>query len=644
MLPVFALAVLGLGLVRPAPAASEALVKILVDRDGVVRITDAALRQAGFAVAPAEAPRLRLRQRGQEVPILVRTPPHPRHGRFEVAFLGRFLRGTRTWEGDFSRTNVYLLDVAPPGASPSRLRRVRPAPPLAALPRLRESPATLHAELNRRLIRFVGGEPPDEAWYWEEIKATDPGPTRIRIDADRVGQGETFTLRVRLKGYSTLEAEPDHAVDVLWNGAPVGQAVWDGEAFYTFEVSIDGTLLKEGANELALRATGENTLGIDLVLLDWVEVSYSRRNLLREDGQVAIAAASSSGTVIEGTGVRPLLVFDSKTPRVFEVRPTADRAVFRGEGLPEEERFLAVRGGRGYEPKAIVVSHPADLAAPGQGADFIILTPNSLRPAAERLAVTRRQEGLRTEVVEVDDVYDRFRDGLLDPEALRDFLLHAYRHWSPRPRYLLLMGDASWDYKNPLVADEYYADWHWGAAGEAPQVPKNESTPYRPGPVPNLRGLIPTFQWQSPWGHAASDNRFAQLEGDDELPDLAVGRFPVVTLQEANAIVDKTLEYGRRQQPGPAEALFITDDQQYHQLQSDDLAREAERTGYAPAKIYPRPEEKDNQENTRRILEAFDRGETVVVFAGHGGRYIWRTGPPDLRAARNARQGRKATR
>jgi len=597
----------------------------------VVRVTDAALRQAGLAVAPAEVARLRLRQRGREVPILVRTPPNPRHGRFEFAFLGRFLRGAQTWEGAFTRTSAYLLDLAPPGAKPLRLRRVRSVPPPSRLPQLRESAATLHAELNRRLVRFVGGEPPDEAWYWEEIKATDPGSTKVRIDVDRVGEGKAFALRVRLKGYSTLEAEPDHTVDVLWNGVPVGQAVWDGEAFFTFEVGVDGALLKEGANELALRAKGESTFGIDLVLLDWVEVSYSRRNLLRDDGQVAIAAASSARTVIEGTGVRPLLIFDSRMPRVFEVQPRGDTAVFRGEGLPEEERFLAVRGGRGYEPKAIVVSHPADLQAAGQGADFIILTHPSLRPAAERLAAVRREEGLRTQVVDVQDVYDRFRDGLLDPEAIHDFLTHAYGHWSPRPRYVLLMGDASWDYKNPRVADEYYADWHWGAAGETPLVPKNESTPYQPGLVPNIRGLVPTHQWQSPWGHAASDNHFAQLEGDDELPDLAIGRFPVADLREANAIVDKTLEYGRRQRAGPAEALFITDDQQYHQLQSDDLAGDAENMGYAPAKIYPRPEEKDNQENTRRILEAFDRGETLVVFAGHGGRYIWRTGPPDLK-------------
>lgn len=611
------------------PASGEDLVKILVDRDGVVRVTDAALRQAGFAVAPAEVPRLRLRQRGQDVPLLLRTPPNPRHGRFEVAFVGRFLRGTHTWEGEFSRTNVYLLDLAPPGVKPSRLQKTRLPPPPSGLPRLRASPATLHAELNRRLIRFVGAEPPPEAWYWEEVKATDAVPSRIAIKVDRVSEGEDFTLRVRLKGYSTLEAQPDHTVDLAWNGTPVGQAVWDGEAFYTFEASLDGRLLKEGDNELALRAKGENTLGLDLVLLDWVEVSYRRRNLLAEDGQVAVVAAASAATVVEGTGVRPLLIFDSKSPRVFEIQPRADSAVFRGEGLPEEERLLAVRGGRGYEPKAIVVSHPADLKAENRGADFIILTHPSLRPAADRLAAVRHGEGLSTQVVEVDDAYDLFGHGLRDPEALRTFLVHAYRHWSPRPRYLLLLGDASWDYKNRLVADEYYADWHWGAAGEAPQVPKNESTPYLPGPVPNIRGLVPTFQWQSPWGHAASDNHFALLEGDDDLPDLAVGRFPVVTLEEANAVVDKTLEYGRRLQAGPA--LFITDDQQYHQLQSDELAREAERAGYVPAKIYPRPEERDNQENTRRIIDAFDHGQSVVVFAGHGGRYIWRTGPPDLK-------------
>ncbi len=622
---------LALTLLAAAAAAGEVWAKILVDRDGVVRVTDAALRQAGFVVAPAAAARLRLRNRGQEVPLLVRTPHHPRHGRFELAFIGRFLRGTHTWEAEFGRTNAYLLDLAPLGIEPLRFKRAKLLPPPARLPRLRTSPTTLHAEVDRRLIRFSDPEPPPEAWYWEEVKATDPVPTRVSIKAERIAGGEDFTLRVRLKGYSTLPSQPDHTVDLTWNGTPVGQAVWDGEAFHTFEARLGGDGLKEGNNELGLRATGENSLGIDLVLLDWVEISYRRRNLLPEDGQAAVVGAGSAATVVEGTGVRPLLVFDSKSPRIFEIQPRADSAVFRGEGLPEEERLLAVRGGRGYQPKAIVVSHPTDLEAENRGADFIILTHPSLRPAADRLAAVRRAEGLGTEVVEVDDVYDRFGHGLRDPEALRAFLQHAYRHWSPRPRYLLLLGDASWDFKNRLVADEYYADWHWGAEGVLAQVPKNDSTPYAPGLVPNVRGLIPTFQWQSPWGHAASDNRFALLEGDDDLPDLAVGRFPVVTLEEANAVVDKTLEYGRGLPAGPPEVLLVTDDQQHHQLQSDELAREAAATGYAQAKIYPRPDEKDNQQNTRRIIDAFDRGETIVVFAGHGGRYIWRTGPPDLK-------------
>lgn len=606
------------------------MVKILVDRDGVVRITDAALRQAGFAVPRIDVPRLRLRQRGQETPILVRTPPNPKHGAFELSFVGRFLRGERTFENEFTRTNTYVLDLAPPGSRPARLtKRMAPLPPPGA-PRVTASLHTIHAEINRRLIRFVN-EMPDETWFWEQVKATDTAAAPFRIDVDRVSPAGSFTLRVAFKGYSALEQSPDHTVDVAWNGTTVGRAVWDGEARYTLEVTVDGSLLREGPNELALRATGETTFGVDLVLLDWVEVSYARAHSLGEDGQLSLAAAGSTATVIKGAGTRPLLVFDTRTDRVWETTPKPGAgAVFRGDGLPEEDRYVAVRAGRGYEPKAIVVSHPEDLRASGRGAAFVIVTHKTLRPAAARLAAVREAEGLTTAVVDVDDIYDRFRDGVFHPEAIREFLAHAYRTWSPQPRYVLLMGDASWDYKNRLVSDELYADWHWGAGG-ALEVPRNESTPYEPGPVENVRGLVPTFQWQSPWGHAASDNHFALVDGEDDLPDLAVGRFPVVTLAEAQAIVDKTLAQGHAEPGETGEALFITDDIEYHQSRSDDLAKAAEKAGLAPAKIYPRAEELDNRVNTQRIIDAFDRGKTIVVFAGHGGRYIWRTGPPDLK-------------
>jgi hypothetical protein len=339
--------------------------------------------------------------------------------------------------------------------------------------------------------------------------------------------------------------------------------------------------------------------------------------------------------VITGAKQGHVLVYDTEAPRVFEVASSGGKGALDVPGVDRaafETRFQAVRDGTGLAPKEIVVSHPADLKAPGTGADFVIITHPRLRPAADRLAAARQAEGLRTMVVSIDDVYDRFDDGFFSPEAIKSFLKYAWTNWSPRPRYALLMGDASWDYKNASVSDEYYADWHWSMATGATLVYKNSSTPYEPGEVKNTRQLIPTMQWQSPFGHAASDNYFAAVNGFNDAPDIAVGRFPVVELAEAQAIVDKTLAATRHATAAAAQgALFITDDLVPHQRESDHLVERAEQDGWVPTRIYPKEEDSDNAQHTKAILSAFDRGQSLVVFAGHGGRYIWRTGPPDLK-------------
>jgi hypothetical protein len=619
-----------------ARADAGAMVKILVDRDGVVRVTDGDLAKAGYQVADGDVDRLRLTLRGEEVPILLGRPKGGAD-RFDLTFYGRAPRGKYTWEDEYTKTSVYVLDVAAAGAAPRRIS-IEPAPrPSAKLPRHDESMYLAHFEANRRLIRFTGSQLPDDQWYWEELKATDEQPTVVKLAVDRVGKkGRVFHVRLHFMGYSSIAANPDHFVSVRWNGQYLGDAIWDGQTTLLYWPTVDASLLKEGENELSLQIKPDDrTGGVDLALLDWVEIGYSRKNLLDEGGQEPVAAEDGSATAVSGAGKGRLLVYDTREPRAFEAPARGGTALFRAEGVERaalETRFQAVREGTGLPPKDIVVSHPLDLKAPGMGADFVIITHPRLRPAAERLAAARGQEGLHTAVVGIDDVYDRFDDGFFSPEAIKSFLKYAWNNWSPRPRYVLLMGDASWDYKNGTVADEYYADWHWSMATGATLVLKNTSTPYKPGEVENDRQLIPTMQWQSPFGHAASDNYFAAVNGFNDAPDIALGRFPVVTLEDAQAIVDKSLEATRLAAAHPASsALFITDDIVYHQQQSDRLVDEAQKAGWTPTRIYPKEEDKDNALHTKAIIDAFDRGQSVVVFAGHGGRYIWRTGPPDLK-------------
>ncbi|MCC7437264.1 MAG: hypothetical protein IT211_02080 [Armatimonadetes bacterium] len=154
--------------------------------------------------------------------------------------------------------------------------------------------------------------------------------------------------------------------------------------------------------------------------------------------------------------------------------------------------------------------HPKDeLVAETNQADMIIITHKAFRQASEELANYRRQRsGLNVRVVDVETVYDEFNDGIKSGYAIRRFLHYASQSWAqPKPLYVLLVGDASWD----------------------PMFKADNST---------MIDYIPSL------GIPVSDYLLTIKIGDtSQASDYYIGRFPVRTSAEADNMVRKVIEY-----------------------------------------------------------------------------------------------------
>ena len=114
--------------------------------------------------------------------------------------------------------------------------------------------------------------------------------------------------------------------------------------------------------------------------------------------------------------------------------------------------------------------------------------------------------GLRTFIALLEDVYDEFSHGIADPNAIRAFLQHVYLTWESVPQYVVLLGKGTYDYK---------------------------------GVTHQATNLLPPLMVSTPEGMFASDNRFADVVGDDGIPEYALGRIPVVSNDEFNAYLAK---------------------------------------------------------------------------------------------------------
>ena len=669
----------------PVSAGDESPVfKFYIEHTGVYEVPFESLAETGYG-GTLETARIGLTNLGEAVPLWVEDGGDGVFGPGDrLLFVGRVLRGAFSYLDPYSRYNCYVLSTSvddPLHGSTAPASADRAAEPAGLVAHHRLEP-------DRVMVRFRSRiDSPEEEWYWERLSVADrqpfrqdvvldgllrrqdrreAGPTAAAALAESVrtagaeGAGDpsrirsvldlvfgvtsiestSVKLRIGFRGWSQPRhreagAVADHELQILLNGNPVDTAMWDGTEHHVHELDVPLQQIQEGANELALKVTKRKypesgDLVVDVVLLNWIELEYEHQPRLSDEQLRLRLADRTAGGTIEIRAV---------DDEVIDLYLDDGRRFRSGSGvltatIPEGTAEFSVLGTHSAaQPDEVILDRPSDLASTDRQADYIMITHRSLEQGATRLAEFHRSRGLAVDVVDVQDIYDEFNHGILDPGAIKDFLEHAYTRWrAPAPRFVLLIGDASWDYKNTTVDDSNYADWTY-RPGEMSSFVKNSSTSYAEGAEINHRNLVPTSSYLTLEGHAASDTWFVCFDEETRLPEMAIGRIPVVTSTELDHVVDKTIAFSSAAPVGPwrRNLLFIANESVGFQKRTDAIADEYSHRGYVPTKIYPHPSEPANEHHSQKILDVFDGGVYAVHFIGHGGRYIWRTGPPDLK-------------
>ncbi|WP_175497865.1 C25 family cysteine peptidase [Dokdonella immobilis] len=635
-------------LFAPALAgACEGNLNVEIEHTGVYALghEDVVAIQPGLAGCASSD--LRLTNLGVEVPIAVADGGD---GRFDpgdrIEWIGQQLHGPQSWFDTYSINNSYMLSVAP--GPHARIRDERPIPGSkpAALER------TLHFEQENLMIRLdqnaqKPGEEPD-LWQWAKLTQADPKPLPGRFDLPelQVSAGKVG-VKINFRGISALfvpydhesQRPHDHRVEFRINDRLVERFEWDGKDEVSRELELPAAWLKAEGNQFELsipkRATPwnpDNSL-VDVVMFNWIEFRYAVGSLSATSPPVQLDRASNGSFAVRWQGESPPLLYGDDGVRRY--------GELQGNG---EATFAAAPAGTTLyaavdplaRPKSVRAARPALWSMPTTGYDYLIVSHPSLMEAIEPLADFHRKRGLKVAVADINDIYDGFNFGIPHPRAISNFVRTAWKDWpAPKPRFLLLVGDASFDIRHETYNDLAYAKFannstELNFSGHFSGIP---ATPYKEGSAAFAdRNLIPTWQYPSPEGQSASDNPFGVVD-DGYYPSVAVGRFPVVEPAEVSAIVAKTITYLTRPDPGiwRRDVMFITDESDYFKKSSDQLANSVSSRGFSVDKIYASPDEADNLSHQSAIKDGLNAGQLLVHFIGHGGRFIWRTGPPDLR-------------
>ncbi len=250
--------------------------------------------------------------------------------------------------------------------------------------------------------------------------------------------------------------------------------------------------------------------------------------------------------------------------------------------------------------------------------DYWMIGPDSWKWAVYPLLQYRKSEGLNSVYISIEDIYNTFSGGQKDPGAIK-YLLKYYYANGFMPKYVVLVGDVSYDYRNI----------------ENKNPPSDIVPTYESGDQVYLTAL--------PVSNESSDWWFTMVT-EDNLPDIPIGRLPGNYPNTVFEIVKKIVSNERKRGFNQNVVVAMPDDEyasrishsyaQYYHTQEMEDALKVLSPLYELKKLYLMDYWGDLQqyedwndnpgykpEVTKRIKELMKEGIGALFYIGHSSEY-----------------------
>ena len=211
-------------------------------------------------------------------------------------------------------------------------------------------------------------------------------------------------------------------------------------------------------------------------------------------------------------------VTDPINPTMMNTTLSSSTLSFKTNGNIKNQ-FVAYNGNSFNKPSYVGKVANQNLHAL-KDIDYLIITHPKFQAHAERLReIHSKIDDLVIEIVQPQYIYNEFSCGALDIAGIRNFIKMLYKNSSDehKLKYVLLFGDASYAYKNTSEC------------------------------------LVPSWESFCSWDINASrvtDDFFVCLDDDEgdmnannSILDIPIGRMPVTKLKQATAVLDKIEAY-----------------------------------------------------------------------------------------------------
>lgn len=528
----------------------ELVAELKVPVDGLYRVSYEQLVAAGIQWAGVSTSQIQLLRNGN--PVAAHIEGGSLFGAGSVIeFYGESIKGSL-----YTDTAVYQL----------RANRTAAAKTVAfagagALNSVASFRATVSKAPNER---YSFASPTSDPWFWASVTRTGGTPVAweggIEV-SDRAASSANERLTLDVWGGTTIAANPDHRFKVYVNNVEVASTTFDGLAAHRVDTALPAGLLVEGSNTVKVELlTAEGAVAPfdpDRINIEGISVQYDRQLKLPASGRLVVTPRAAPNVAstdsmfadnfsTEGgaacfaaeSGCQAYTISGFSGPAVVMLKRGNTLAQLSGVRMVAEAggfaaRFaLAVQAGDQLlvEQRASALTSTVTPAAPvsdplaGAPATFLMISHPTFASRLAPLVEARQAQGYTVRVINVEDLYRAYNNGVFDPIAIDRALADAYTRLGTRAA-LLVGGDSS-DYKNYVVG--------------------------------NAISFIPTQYRRTNefMAYAPVDALYADINNDNR-GDILLGRFPVRSFAELDTLVAKTIAYGSS--ASSKRAVFIAD-------------------------------------------------------------------------------------
>jgi hypothetical protein len=404
-----------------------------------------------------------------------------------------------------------------------------------------------------------------------------------------------FITKVTISGNAMDNTAGPHTMNLTLNRSS-NSITWIGVGAWQQVLNITGT----GKMRLWAQSTGISELLINTI-------QYARTTSIAPNIPLLLPQIGN---------YRPLKKLPTGSV-VYDISDAANPVIMQNVGQPEiirstapNQQILIVTPNNYNTP--VVTAGPSNINTSATNVDALYIAPTSLLATLAPLVAYRNAQGITSVAIDVQQIYDGWSGGQVNPQAIRLFLQYIAVTNTHVPHTIVLVGDGTVD---PFD--------------------------YRKSGSANIN-LIPPFlaDVDRYMGESACDTCYVRLDGpnplDDSAPDMSIGRISVRTSTELKNFIAKVMRYEQQaNEPWQLTHLIATDDRDDggdFPYFADAIAAQSSLAPLNTQRFYYDPYDDSNAQTPRytnstllrqQFMQQWNNGAGLVTYIGHSNHYQW---------------------